>query len=158
MNAKQELDAGRYQWLRANWKRVLTTTQWRGVNAPAVATAVELGSPLLGSVDPESLDAAIDAAMRSNAGAEGTTRPFSFGDLNVIAPRDAETFVLHCDHILTVAQRKSLRQTWGDFMPGRKLLILERGLRLSVAADKEPNAEAQATPAAVGGRSPGARS
>ena len=56
------LYAVRYAWLRANWGRLLTDTQWNGVDVPRTVLSVDIGSAQLGTVSPDSLDAAIDVA------------------------------------------------------------------------------------------------
>lgn len=58
-------DADRYRWLRNNWARVITDTDWRGVDEPRAVKSIELGSATLGSVDGESLDVAIDRARET---------------------------------------------------------------------------------------------
>ena len=56
----------------------------------------------------------------------------AIGDLSVIAPDAGEHFVLHCDRILSMEQKKIIEQGWAEFMPYRKLLVLDKGMRLSV--------------------------
>lgn len=57
------LDAERYAFLSDNWGRVISRTAWDGVDMARTVEAIELGPATLASVDRESLDAAIDAAL-----------------------------------------------------------------------------------------------
>lgn len=81
-----------------------------------------------------------EANGRQDRPVEATVGPVTLGELSVIAPRDAENFALHCDRLLSMQQRDAIQQSWQHFMPGRKLLIIDAGMRLSVVADEQPNA------------------
>lgn len=69
--------------------------------------------------------------------------PVTMGELAAIFPSDAEHFALHCEHILSNRQRESLQQAWSRFMPGRKLLVVDGGMRLAACAADAPNASDQ---------------
>lgn len=76
-NAAPELIAmaRRYQWLREHWARVVMTTSYAGANVPRSVELIELGDHILGKVDPDTLDAAIDAAMQKKPCGECHLQP-----------------------------------------------------------------------------------
>lgn len=64
------------------------------------------------------------------------------GDLQRLSPQPGDVFVITTDDIISMEQRHAIVAAWVSAMPGHKVLLLDRGMKIGVIGDelKTPNA------------------
>lgn len=67
---------------------------------------------------------------------QSTALTVTIGELARLYPQEGEAYVLHCSKHLTVEQIATIHGQWKQFMPNRKLIVLQPGMSLTVAVDQ----------------------
>lgn len=56
------------------------------------------------------------------------------GELQRVELKPGDVFVIHCDMLLTEEAIQGMRDAWDRLMPGHKVIILDKGMRLGVVS------------------------
>lgn len=64
----------------------------------------------------------------------GENFEFMIGELQRVELKPGDVFVIHCDMLLTEEAIQVMRDAWDRLMPGHKVIILDKGMRLGVVS------------------------